>query len=105
VCCYSDVEASTEWVKAYRVTHRVVLQVRDKVEEDQENLSTPSSKSRTLGGTLTLRRPKKTDDSEPHVDPKMATMRRNLHTEDGSKIFNASFQRWIKLDVQMAIFM
>ena len=61
------------------------MQVRDKAEEEQEN-QTPNSKSRTLGGTLTLRRPKKADDSEPHVDPKMATMRRNLHTEDGSKL-------------------
>ena len=53
---------------------------QDKKEEEQEN-HTPN-KSRTLGGTLTLRR-KKGDDNEPVVDAKMATMRRNLHTEDG----------------------
>lgn len=55
--------------------------VRDKVEEEQEN-TTPNSKYRTIGGTLTLKRKKNTDDAEP-VDPKMATLRKTLHTEDG----------------------
>merc|ERR1719239_415138 len=58
--------------------------VREKVEEEQENV-TPNKKYGTLGGTLTLGRKHKkhTDPNEPVVDPKMATLRKNLHTEDG----------------------
>jgi len=59
--------------------------VRDKA-EDEEN-QTPNKKYGTLGtigGTLTLRKQKhKTDTDEPQIDPKMATLRKNLHTEDG----------------------
>jgi talin len=58
--------------------------VREKSEDEQENL-TPNKKYGTLGGTLTLSRKHKkhTDGDEPHLDPKMATLRKNLHTEDG----------------------
>ena len=56
--------------------------------EDEEN-QTPNKKYGTLGtigGTLTLKRKHKTPDSdEPQVDPKMATLRKNLHTEDGGE--------------------
>ena len=60
--------------------------VREKVEEEQENV-TPNKKYGTLGGTLTLGRKhkKNQDPSEPALDPKMATLRKNLHTEDGGK--------------------
>ena len=73
--------------------------VREKVEEEQENV-TPNKKYGTLGGTLTLGRKHKkhVDPSEPVVDPKMATLRKNLHTEDGGRssficfpIFKRSF--------------
>ena len=62
--------------------------VREKVEEEQENV-TPNKKYGTLGGTLTLGRKHKkhTDPNEPVVDPKMATLRKNLHTEDGGRSF------------------
>ena len=62
--------------------------VREKVEEEQENV-TPNKKYGTLGGTLTLGRTHKkhTDPNEPVVDPKMATLRKNLHTEDGGRSF------------------
>jgi len=59
--------------------------VREKT-EDEEN-QTPNKKYGTLGtigGTLTLKRKHKTNDpDEPQIDPKMATLRKNLHTEDG----------------------
>ena len=57
------------------------------MEEEQENV-TPNKKYGTLGGTLTLGRKHKkhTDSNEPAVDPKMATLRKNLHTEDGGKV-------------------
>ena len=61
--------------------------VREKT-EDEEN-QTPNKKYGTLGtigGTLTLKRKHKNPDSdEPLVDPKMATLRKNLHTEDGGE--------------------
>ena len=61
--------------------------VREKT-EDEEN-QTPNKKYGTLGtigGTLTLKRKHKNPDSdEPQVDPKMATLRKNLHTEDGGE--------------------
>jgi len=60
--------------------------VREKTEDEQEN-QTPNKKYGTLGtigGTLTLKRKQKNVDSdEPQIDPKMATLRKNLHTEDG----------------------
>ena len=61
--------------------------VREKVEEEQENV-TPNKKYGTLGGTLTLGRKHKkhTNPDEPVVDQKMATLRKNLHTEDGGKM-------------------
>jgi len=59
--------------------------VREKT-EDEENQA-PNKKYGTLGtigGTLTLKRKHKTNDpDEPQIDPKMATLRKNLHTEDG----------------------
>ena len=63
--------------------------VREKVEEEQENV-TPNKKYGTLGtigGTLTLKKNKhkNLDSDEPQVDPKMATLRKNLHTEDGGE--------------------
>ena len=62
--------------------------VREKTEEEQEN-QTPNKKYGTLGtigGTLTLKRKQKHSDSdEPQIDPKMATLRKNLHTEDGGR--------------------
>ena len=63
--------------------------VREKVEEEQENV-TPNKKYGTLGGTLTLGRKHKkhTNPDEPVVDPKMATLRKNLHTEDGGRSFS-----------------
>ena len=62
--------------------------VREKT-EDEEN-QTPNKKYGTLGtigGTLTLKKNKhkNPDSDEPQVDPKMATLRKNLHTEDGGK--------------------
>ena len=62
--------------------------VREKVEEEQENV-TPNKKYGTLGGTLTLGRKHKkhTNPDEPVIDPKMATLRKNLHTEDGGRSF------------------
>ena len=64
--------------------------VREKT-EDEEN-QTPNKKYGTLGtigGTLTLKRKHKNNDpDEPQIDPKMATLRKNFHTEDGGKISN-----------------
>ena len=62
--------------------------VREKT-EDEEN-QTPNKKYGTLGtigGTLTLKKNKhkNPDSDEPQVDPKMATLRKNLHTEDGGE--------------------
>ena len=61
--------------------------VREKT-EDEEN-QTPNKKYGTLGtigGTLTLKRKHKNPDTdEPQIDPKMATLRKNLHTEDGGE--------------------
>ena len=62
--------------------------VREKT-EDEEN-QTPNKKYGTLGtigGTLTLKKNKhkNLDSDEPQVDPKMATLRKNLHTEDGGE--------------------
>ena len=61
--------------------------VREKT-EDEEN-QTPNKKYGTLGtlgGTLTLKRKHKNNDTdEPQIDPKMATLRKNLHTEDGGE--------------------
>ena len=61
--------------------------VREKT-EDEENM-TPNKKYGTLGtlgGTLTLKRKHKNNDTdEPQIDPKMATLRKNLHTEDGGE--------------------
>ena len=61
--------------------------VREKT-EDEEN-QTPNKKYGTLGtigGTLTLKRKHKVNDpDEPQIDPKMATLRKNLHTEDGGE--------------------
>ena len=65
--------------------------VRETAEEEQENI-TPNNKYNTIGGTLTLRsnkRKKNPNDPEP-VDPKMATLRKALHTEDGGKSFGDS---------------
>ena len=63
--------------------------VREKT-EDEEN-QTPNKKYGTLGtigGTLTLKRKHKTNDpDEPQIDPKMATLRKNLHTEDGGEFY------------------
>ena len=63
--------------------------VREKTEDEQEN-QTPNKKYGTLGtigGTLTLKRKQKNVDSdEPQIDPKMATLRKNLHTEDGGRL-------------------
>ena len=59
-----------------------VSQAQEKKDEFEE--MPVQNKTRTLGGTLTLRR-KKGEDNEPVEDPKMKTMRRNLQTEDGSK--------------------
>ena len=78
--------------------------VREKVEEEQENV-TPNKKYGTLGGTLTLGRKHKkhTDPNEPVVDPKMATLRKNLHTEDGGRSFlllpssQLAFSLWLSL--------
>ena len=62
--------------------------VREKIEDEQEN-QTPNKKYGTLGtigGTLTLKRKQKhADGDEPQIDPKMATLRKNLHTEDGGR--------------------
>ena len=64
--------------------------VREKT-EDEEN-QTPNKKYGTLGtlgGTLTLKRKHKNNDTdEPQIDPKMATLRKNLHTEDGGEFFS-----------------
>ena len=64
--------------------------VREKTEDEQEN-QTPNKKYGTLGtigGTLTLKRKQKNVDSdEPQIDPKMATLRKNLHTEDGGRLY------------------
>ena len=70
--------------------------VREKT-EDEEN-QTPNKKYGTLGtigGTLTLKRKHKNPDSdEPQVDPKMATLRKNLHTEDGGETSYFLLSHW-----------
>ena len=69
--------------------------VREKT-EDEENQA-PNKKYGTLGtigGTLTLKRKHKNNDpDEPQIDPKMATLRKNLHTEDGGKIIYSFLPR------------
>ena len=56
--------------------------VWDKPEENQENI--PTNKFGTLGGTMTLRKPKYKE-GEKEIDPKMEELKRQLNTEDGGE--------------------
>ena len=79
--------------------------VREKT-EDEEN-QTPNKKYGTLGtigGTLTLKKNKhkNPDSDEPQVDPKMATLRKNLHTEDGGERERLSYLRNLRPSSEMS---
>ena len=56
--------------------------VWDKPEENQENI--PTNKYGTIGGTMTLRKPKYKE-GEKEIDPRMEEMKRQLNTEDGGE--------------------
>ena len=79
--------------------------VREKT-EDEENQA-PNKKYGTLGtigGTLTLKRKHKNNDpDEPQIDPKMATLRKNLHTEDGGKIIIFFFSREMAARIRKSV--
>ena len=56
--------------------------VWDKPEENQENI--PTNKYGTIGGTMTLRKPKYKE-GEKEIDPRMEEMKRQLNAEDGGE--------------------
>ena len=68
--------------------HEEYSLVWDKPDQEQEN--TPTNKTGTLGGTLTLKRMRMRD-GEKEIDPKMEELKRTLHTEDGGRLIDSDF--------------